>query len=452
MRKGTERGVFESLLGSILESATDGIFVVDREERVVVFNSACERLTGLRRDQVLGGRLRCDEVFRCHRFSARRPPGRPPQGGGGRGGALPVVEDEQGRTGGLACGVLDILRDRQDRAREEILLVSRDGTRRWIETSFSPVLDGEGRPAYTVGILRVIDDRKRAEAEVQRKNRELERALAELRERTRQLVRSEKMASIGQLAAGIAHELNTPLNTILGHSQLARELLGRLAASLEQAEEGAPGAGARGKAGARGRQTAQRLRELAHDMEAVEAASKRCRDIVQSLLVFSRPAASERTQVELGPLAERVLGFLRHGLARAGIVTRLEAEPGALVLGDEAELEQVLLNLAKNAADAMPRGGRLEVSVATRGQEVVLAVTDTGPGVAPADRQRIFEPFYTTKPAGSGTGLGLAIVARIVEEHGGRIEVDAAPGGGARFWVRLPRAASAVALAAGGRG
>jgi signal transduction histidine kinase len=413
-------------LSSILESTTDGIFVIDRDERVVIFNHACERLTGLAREAVVGGRLRCDEVFRCHRFAERggvvgsedlpRVTGFPSGAGAGNAPVpLPVVAAERG------CAVLDIFGAQKPGAREETMLISRTGERHWVETVFSPVQAEDGEAVFTVGVLRVIDDRKSAEAEVQEKNRELEGALAELRERTRQLVRSEKMASIGQLAAGVAHELNTPLNTILGYSQLIREQLGGV--PLDRVDD-----------------TRARLAELADELQAVEGATKRCRSIVQSLLSFSRPAEGVRLERDLVRVVERVLGFLKHDLDRRAIRLELDHDAEAPVLADRSQLEQVLMKLVKNAIDAMPEGGAIRVSIDAGGDEVHLRLADSGVGIPEHMTTRIFEPFFTTKPVGSGTGLGLPITARIIEEHGGRMEVEGREGRGAVFHVWLPRA------------
>ncbi len=326
--------------------------------------------------------------------------------------------------GGPSCAILDIFRDRKGRTREEILLVSRNGERHWVETSFSPVRDSDGEVRYTVGILRVVDDRKRAELEIQRKNAELERAMAELRERTQQLIHSEKMASIGQLAAGVAHELNTPLNTILGYSQLLKKQL-------------APATG--GAALPR-----EALAEALAEVRSVEAATRRCRDIVQGLLDFSRKSEGIRAPRRVARAIERVFAFLRHDLERRGIAFALDlgadGSREATVLAHENQIEQVLLNLASNAIDAMPEGGRIDVRMRAEREagRVTIEFADTGCGIAEQDLPRIFEPFFTTKAPGRGTGLGLSIACRIVEDHGGTISVASAPGRGTTFTIRLP--------------
>jgi signal transduction histidine kinase len=194
---------------------------------------------------------------------------------------------------------------------------------------------------------------------------------------------------------------------------------------------------------------APELAEAVEEVRAVEAATKRCRDIVRGLLDFSRkpetPAGGSRARVprRIDEAVGRVFGFLRHDLDRRGIALCLELDrSGAAVLAEENQLEQVIVNLAANAIDAMPHGGRIVVRTSVEGaapaRSAVLVFSDTGSGIAPDVLPRIFEPFFTTKAAGKGTGLGLAIAARIVEEHGGAISVESEPGRGTTFTVRLP--------------
>jgi signal transduction histidine kinase len=388
-------------LDSILESIDDGVFVLNRDEEVVIFNSACERLTGLAREAVLGGRLTCDEVFRCHRFSGKQ---RGAEGAGVAPIPLPMVHDG-GKVEVAACALFDIFRDHKEKAREEALVVSRSGERHWVETSFSPVRDGSGAIRYTVGVLRVIDDRKRAEAELQ--------------DRTRQLIHAEKMSSVGQLAAGIAHELNTPLNTILGYSQLI----------MKQVKDPS----------------------IVEEVRAVEAATKRCRDIVQSLLSYSRKSDGFRAPRPLGKLISRAFAFLKHDLEKRSVKYVLDLDPSPHeVVADENQLEQVILNLASNAMDAMPEGGTIRVRTERRADRLAIVFSDSGTGI-PADvLPRIFEPFFTTKATGKGTGLGLSIAARIIEEHGGTIDVFTETGKGTTFQIVLPLHREAASLTRGG--
>ncbi len=255
-------------------------------------------------------------------------------------------------------------------------------------------------------------------AEIERWNRELEARVAErtreLKDAQAQLVQAQKLAALGQLGAGVAHEINNPLGGVIGHVQL---LLA----------ERAPDAG---------------------DYEAlkhIEEGARRASEVVQNLLRFSvQRKEPVRTAVDLNRLVRDTLS-LTESLIRdqkIELVYQLaDGKPRARA--DAGQLAQVLLNLVANARTAMPSGGTLRV--ATRAPEAAggsaaLVVADSGKGIAPEIAERIFEPFFTTKDDWSNVGLGLSVSYRIVEEHGGRIEVQSEPGRGATFTVYLPSA------------
>ncbi len=401
-------GLDVELLESILESAQDGIFVLNRREEIVIFNRACERLTGLSREEVVGGRFDCERIFQCHRSE----------------GPLRAIHP--------SCALIDIAGGHKPQACEEMLLEAATGERHYVETTFAPVRNGRGEVAYTVGVLRCIDDRKRVELELHHKNQELERAYAELKERTRQLIQSEKMATVGQLAAGVAHELNTPLNTILGYSQLLRKQI----TATRTAAAGPNGGAAPIRAGA----ASAPLDDLLEEAKAMEVAAKKCRETVQNLLDFSRRSDGVKAPRPLNRLIGRVFSFLKHDLARKGVSYELDLVRAPIeVLADDNQIQQVLLNLAANAIDAMPRGGKISVRTTTGpGPTVEIAFADTGAGIAPDVLARVFEPFFTTKAVGKGTGLGLSIAQRIVDEHGGSISCESEVGRGTTFRIRLP--------------
>ncbi len=228
-----------------------------------------------------------------------------------------------------------------------------------------------------------------------------------LRAHQAQLVQHEKLAGIGRLAAGVAHEINNPLGVILGYVRL-----------LQRKAEGA----------------------LAEDLKVVEEEAVRCQQIVEGLLDLSRPGRGPVERVPLREVCEEVVARLRES-SRLGVV-RVRIEGDASAWAWPPRLRQVLLNLVKNAAEAAGAGGTvaLHLEAASDGGASV-AVSDSGPGVKPEDRPRLFEPFFSTKP--SGTGLGLAVSQAIAEAHGGRIEADTGPLGGARFTLRLPPASPA---------
>ncbi len=228
-----------------------------------------------------------------------------------------------------------------------------------------------------------------------------------------QLRHADRLATIGQMAAGVAHELNEPLANALGYAELALK-----------APELPPQAGA--------------------DLRRVVGAALHARDIIRRLLVFARPAKPTRETTDLNDIVRSVLGFLEPRCRREGIALATElAEPAPHLEADPVQLRQVLVNLAVNAIQAMPHGGRLDVRTSQAGSVVRLSVEDTGAGMSEAVCQQIFDPFFTTKAARQGTGLGLCVVQDIVSAHRGAIQVDSRPGEGSRFTVTFPVAPAA---------
>ncbi|GAB6063850.1 two-component system sensor histidine kinase NtrB [Deferrisoma palaeochoriense] len=224
------------------------------------------------------------------------------------------------------------------------------------------------------------------------------------------LTRAQRMESLGRLAAGLAHEFKNLLMTIQGNAELL-ELHG-----------------AEGESGAK-------------RLERIVSACQRASDLAHRVLAFGRGTPPQRQTVGLGSLAHRVAELARPALPK-GVDLRLTEAPGPTVEADPSGLEQVLLNLLLNAGEAAGGAGTIEVRVGEAQGEAWIEVADDGPGMAPEVAERVFEPFFTTKGEGKGTGLGLAVVYGIVRDHGGAIELDTAPGRGARFRVRLPRTGS----------
>ena len=229
---------------------------------------------------------------------------------------------------------------------------------------------------------------------------------AALKEREQKLVESEKLAGIGRLAAGVAHEINNPLGVILGYSKL----LGRKAAP-----------------------------DAADDLAVIEEEALRAKEIVDGLLDLSRPLPGGAERVDLRALSEDVVSRLRDARFLEGVEVHVDG--AAVAPGNAEKLRQVLVNLVRNAAEAAGPGGRVDVAVGEWEGSAEVAVADTGPGIPAERRARLFEPFFTTKP--HGTGLGLAVSRAIARAHGGELAADAPPGGGARFALRIPTARAA---------
>lgn len=236
----------------------------------------------------------------------------------------------------------------------------------------------------------------------------------ELGSAQQRMAQAEKLASIGRLAAGVAHSLNNPLGGILSLSMLA----------LEDMDRTSP------------------LRE---DLDTIAAQALRCREIVKGLLDFSRESDAQVMRVDAAPLVDEALSLLgRQGKLEGVEIVRGDTGGPSPVLVDPGRLQEVVSNLVENAVDAMDAGGTLTVqtSVTRAPDQVAIRISDTGPGIPPAVMPFLFEPFFTTKRVGKGTGLGLAIVHGIITGAGGHVDVASAPGG-TTFTVRLPLAADA---------
>ncbi|MCL6639917.1 MAG: GAF domain-containing protein [Candidatus Rokubacteria bacterium] len=239
---------------------------------------------------------------------------------------------------------------------------------------------------------------------------EVQRQLDELRRTQAQLIRAEKLSAVGELASGVAHEINNPLTTILGQAHL---LL---------ADRQLPAA------------ARERLTIIAEE-------TSRAARIVQNLLTFARHYTPERRACSLPDQFRRVLQLKAYQLQQDGIRVETEFSPCPPVYADENQIQQVLLNLVQNAHQAMARhdGPRaLTIRVAPVDGAARIEVLDTGPGIPPEHLPKIFDPFFTTKPPGEGSGLGLSVSYGIISEHAGRLWGENRPGGGAAFIIELP--------------
>jgi two-component system NtrC family sensor kinase len=238
-----------------------------------------------------------------------------------------------------------------------------------------------------------------------------EQSFQNLRRLQAQLVQSEKLASLGQLVGGAAHELNNPLTAILGYS----ELLTETPLSIEQ----------------------QALaQKIAHQV-------RRTKTLVSSLLSFAKQVPFEKTVLDLNALTHTAVKLCQPQMRTANVQLRTAlAEDLPQVLGDSNQLLQVCLHIINNALNAMsPAGGTFSVSTKVQGNSVILEFSDTGPGMQ--EPARVFDPFYTTRPVGQGTGLGLSACYGIIAEHGGKILCENRLEGGASFRIELPVANTA---------
>jgi PAS domain S-box-containing protein len=295
----------------------------------------------------------------------------------------------------------DVLSGKEVFASLEIRVRHKDAEWRRLRCHFSPLSDEQGRIEGVVMSCRDVTELKRLEE---------------------QLIQAEKLAAMGQMLAGVAHELNNPLTAILGVTELLRE--------RQDFDD-----------------PAKRQLELTHRQ------ARRAARIVQNLLEFARPASPQKKPLDVNSLVERTLQLHEHSLRRNNVVVDFKPQPELPgVIGDGNQLIQIFLNLITNAEQAIREvreTGRIQIRLSQYAGKLLLTVQDDGVGIRPEALPRIFDPFYTTKRPGGGTGLGLSICLSIVKEHGGTIEAAALPAGGSAFTVYLPLAGTAPAAPMG---
>ncbi len=358
----------EAYLRDAVEAIPQGLLLFDRDERLVLANRRLEEIA--------------PELAVAMR----------------EGAAFARVLDWRLSMTPVTAPPADTERLRRAEGSEELALA--DG--RWLRLEAARTSNGD--------LLILIEDitpEKAAEAELQRQRDAMHQ--------------SEKLAAMGSLLAGVAHELNNPLSIVVGR------------AALLQSSTADPAVLAQAR--------------------TIASAADRCARIVKTFLELARQRPPARRQVDLAVMIDDTMGLLGYGLRAAGIVFAVEVEAGLPELwADPDQLAQVLINLVVNAQHALaqrPEPRRLKVAASHDAgvDAIVLAVADNGPGISPAIRSRIFDPFFTTKPVGEGTGLGLAMSLGHVRSHGGSLDIEQTPGGGATFVVRLPRTAPGGAAA-----
>ncbi|MDX2034883.1 MAG: ATP-binding protein [Blastocatellia bacterium] len=353
---------------NIIESINVGVMVVNLAGRIMNWNTSLEEIYGLRRDETIGRRI--TEVFQSEMLHA----------------LLEMMERSEWETG-VPVNVYKF-RAHSVKGRELTLNISLAAL--------------QSRSAEVEGTLVAIED-------------VTERVLLE-----EQLQQNDKLSSIGLLAAGVAHEVNTPLTGISSYSQML----------MQQIPAGDP----------------------SHLLlEKIHRQTSRASAIVNNLLNFSRVSDARLVPVDLTRVIDDTIQLLEAQLRNTEIeVVRAYSEALPPASGNAAKLQQVFMNLILNARDAMPHGGRLEISSETDDETVILCFRDTGVGIPAEHLARIYDPFFTTKQIGKGTGLGLAVSYGIIQDHGGHITVESKPGCGTLFKLTLPRIDARRQLAAAG--
>src|SRR5579863_751692 len=342
----------------LLESFPDLILVIDLDGRYGFVSSRIHDLRGYKPEDLLGKK----------------------------------VEEEQDYSPELFALYRDLITGRKMFGSCDYNARHRDGSWRTMRASASPLFDAENKLSGVIVSVRDITVEKKLE---------------------QQIIQSERLAAMGQMIGGFAHELNNPLTSILGMSELLQE---------GEAPEG-----------------------VRKQMVVLQQQARRAAEIVQNLMYFSRPPAPGKTPIDLGELVQRTLHLHAYSLRKSNITVDFLKETSVpAVSGDAHQLMQVFLNLILNSEQAMREvrdRGTLRIRLEKHAQAVAVTFQDDGPGIPPDILPNIFDPFYTTKRPGRGTGLGLSISKAILREHNGNVEATSGPGGGAVFTVTLPVAA-----------
>jgi len=350
---------------NVIQSTVDGIVVVDTKGNVLIFNEGMERLTGYSADEIMNkGHLSSFYDIDVAKENMRK-----------------MRSDQYGPLGKLNPTSMTI--------------TTKDGKEIPVTLSAS-IITIDGKEIGSVGVFTDM--------------REVLQMRKDLEEAHLQLVESERIASIGKMAAGVAHEINNPLSGILIYAELLREGM-------------------------------KKDPERSKDIQEIIDQTLRCKNIVSELLEFSRQSVGKISSFNLEELVTKTLNLLINQAFFQDIsVTRDVPQDLPAIVGDMGQLQQVFTNLFINAADAMDGKGSLEIKVRfDAGQnQFVIRVSDTGPGIPEVLREKIFEIFFTTKPAGKGTGLGLTITKNIIKLHGGDVRIECPPEGGTTFIIELP--------------
>ncbi|MBL0166401.1 MAG: PAS domain S-box protein [Propionivibrio sp.] len=314
----------------------------------------------------------------------------------------------------------------------EFMLRAANGSGIPVSLNCTPRYSGVGKLLGVVITGRPLGELKRA-------YQALRRAHEDLKTTQHQLIHSEKMASLGRLVAGVAHELNNPISFVYGNAIALKRYEERFSRYLAAIHGGAP----HEKCSALREELRidRMLSDLPSLIDGTLEGAERTRDIVDALKRFSVKDRDERQECDLREIVERAVSWIQKGIASQFSV-RLSFDETLCTLGSPGQLLQVVMNLVQNAADATEgvHERSLEISGRAEGPDAVIEFHDNGPGIPAGNLGKLFEPFFTTKAVGRGTGLGLAISYGIVERHGGTLTAGNHPGGGGLFCLRLPLA------------
>ena len=350
----------------LIDSSVDGIIAADMKGNIILFNKGAQNMLGYTEREAI-------ETLHTTRLYPE---------GTAREILRKMRSDENGGKG--KC------------LKHRLIGLTKNGREIPISLSGSIIYDPDGNEIASFGIFTDLS--------------EIEKIQARLREKQMELIQSEKMASLGKLAAGVAHEINNPLSGVLIYANLV----------LEELDEKSP---------------------LSEDMERIIAETTRCKTIVRELLDFARQDDTICESADINTIIEEGIHLLRNQAVFHNVEIDLDLQPDLpSVFASGVRLNQVVLNLTLNAAEAMDGNGTLSIAtcfIESTGK-VRITVSDTGPGIPEPLQSKIFDPFFTTKEVGKGTGLGLSVSYRILKDCNGTIELKSSPGNGATFIIELP--------------
>jgi len=407
---GVAEGDKFALENYLIDSVQDAVFIKDADMRYLRINPPMARLLGKSQEEVAGKTVLelnlSGDVEQIHR------------------------RDKEALLGRVVQGDATI---------------TVDGEPRLFHTIKAPVYDNNGEIIGICGIARDMTEDRAAESQLRALNDRLSESNRRLKEAQTTVVLTERLAAVGQLAEGMAHEINNPTSYIISNLKTLGRNLELLQRAYRKARNMARQSGAEARAEL---EEFEREHELSYvwkdSAEMVEESLQgveRIKQVVKDLQSFARPPAKESQEVDLNSLISTTVSVLRnHLFFRAGLELDLDELPP--VKGDPALLGQVILNIVRNAVESIPEGRSAEntITLSSRAVEdsVVITVSDTGVGISPEVLPRVFDAFFTTKPVGEGTGLGLSISYGIVKKHGGNVELESTPGLGTKAVITLP--------------
>ncbi|CUS82526.1 PAS domain S-box-containing protein [Candidatus Kryptonium thompsonii] len=350
------RSVHERVLHSIIQNYSDAVIALDNDYKIFFWNKGAERIFGYTSDEMLGKTVD------------------------------PIIPSELKEKGELQWLFEETLRKGYIE-NYETERITKDGRRIIVNLSRSLIKDENGEILGSIAIVKDVTKVKELEKQIQH---------------------SDKLALIGQIAAGIAHEIGTPLNVISGNAEYIMMEMG----------ENNP---------------------YKEELETIISQAERIANLIKQLLEFARPKKPNYTKINVNHEISHVVELLKHQFEKSNIKLNLKfSENIPDIYADCSQIHQVFLNIIMNAIQAINQNGLIEIETFLRDGYVNIKFKDNGIGILPEHIDKIFEPFFTTKEAGKGTGLGLAVSKRIIDEHNGKVEVESTPGKGTIFTVKFP--------------